>query len=113
MFSSHEVRIPTDRKCKRCAGKGIGTWGMTYGECFRCGGAGVEFATDVAATMKQFEETLARIKSEGEAAKVAQSVAANVLSTGNARRSLEFARRMYKEVLIERQRCATHFKVTI
>jgi DnaJ-class molecular chaperone len=112
-ISFHEVRVPTTKKCKRCAGRGTGTWGMTYGDCFRCGGGGFELNTDVDATMRQFDDTLARIKAEGEKAKADLEVAVNILHKGNARRSLERARREYKQVLVERQRIIEHYKVRI
>lgn len=102
--SGFDVMVSTDKKCKRCAGKGIGTWGMTYGECFRCGGHGFEMKVDVAATRAGFVTLLARIEGEGKAAKAAMEVAKGSLSIGNARRSYERARRQYKEVLEARKR---------
>jgi len=114
MFSPFEVRVPTDKKCKRCHGKGWSMWGFICGPCYRCGGeTGVEYKTDVAATMKSIEGILARIQAEGEKAKADLEVAVNILHKGNARRNLERARREYKQVLIERQRVAEHFKVRI
>jgi DnaJ-class molecular chaperone len=115
MFSYLEVSVPTTKKCKRCGGRGWGQWGplVQWGPCFRCGGDGFESKTDVAATMKSIEKILARIQAEGEKAKADLEVAVNILHKGNARRNLERARREYKQVLIERQRVAEHFKVRI
>lgn len=110
-ISGFEVMVSTEKDCKRCHGKGIGTWGMTYGECFRCGGFGKETKVDVAATMAGFVTILARIEAEGKAAKAALAVATDVLHKGNARRSYERAQRQYKEVLEARKRVIEHHKV--
>jgi hypothetical protein len=115
MFSYLEVHALTDKKCKRCHGKGWANWGpLIYGPCHRCGGeTGLESKIDVPATMKSIEKILARIKAEGEKAKADLEVAVNILHKGSARRSLERARREYKQVLVERQRIIEHYKVRL